>query len=75
MHSQTLNLLEKYISISSWRWWISKNGYKTRFKKHIVDHFFVAKDGLEGLEVFKKYPIDIIITDIHMPNFKMDLRW
>lgn len=28
----------------------------------------VAHDGQEALELFKKYPIDLIITDIMMPN-------
>ena len=30
----------------------------------------VAHDGLEGLEIFQKNPVDLIITDIMMP--KMD---
>lgn len=36
--------------------------------KPYCESFYEAKDGLEGLEIFKKYRIDIIITDIHMPN-------
>ena len=28
----------------------------------------VAHDGQEALELFKKYPIDLIVTDIMMPN-------
>ena len=30
----------------------------------------VARDGLEGLDIFRKKPVDLIITDIMMP--KMD---
>ena len=32
------------------------------------NNIFCAKDGQEGLELFKKNNIDIIITDIMMPN-------
>ena len=28
----------------------------------------VAHDGQKALELFKKYPIDLIVTDIMMPN-------
>ncbi|ASM34715.1 putative two-component regulator [Campylobacter sputorum subsp. bubulus] len=29
---------------------------------------FLARDGLEGLEIFKKNQIDMILTDLHMSN-------
>ncbi|MDR1284969.1 MAG: response regulator transcription factor [Campylobacteraceae bacterium] len=29
--------------------------------------YYEAKNGLEGLEVFKKHKIDIIVVDIHLP--------
>lgn len=34
----------------------------------IATNVFVAKNGLEGLNLFKKYHIDLIITDISMPE-------
>lgn len=33
-----------------------------------ISKIFVAKDGIEGLEMYNKYLPDIIITDIKMPN-------
>ena len=35
---------------------------------YMCDELFVAKDGLEGLELYKKYAPDIVISDIKMPN-------
>lgn len=40
-----------------------KQGLKKYFKS-----FYEADDGLMGLEIFKKHKIDMILTDIHMPN-------
>lgn len=37
------------------------------FKKHIPN-FYLASNGLEGIEVFKSVNPDIIITDIQMPK-------
>ncbi|AII14404.1 two-component system response regulator [Campylobacter iguaniorum] len=36
--------------------------------KRSCNVYHEASNGLEGLEKFKKYKIDIIITDIHMPG-------
>ncbi|CZE47555.1 response regulator [Campylobacter geochelonis] len=36
--------------------------------KRYCEAFYMAKDGLEGLEKFKEQRVDIIVTDIHMPN-------
>ena len=36
--------------------------------KRFVKNLYVAENGEEGLEFFKKYPIDIIISDIKMPK-------
>ncbi|PSM53116.1 two-component system response regulator [Campylobacter blaseri] len=36
--------------------------------KPYCNSIYGAKNGLDGLEKFNKYKIDIIITDIHMPN-------
>lgn len=34
----------------------------------LFKEIYSAKDGYEGLELFNKYPVDFIITDIQMPN-------
>ena len=36
--------------------------------KKIVDTIYIAKDGVEGLEIFQKGDCDIIITDVSMPK-------
>lgn len=38
------------------------------FLNRDVKNLYFAKDGKEGLELFKKQDLDIIITDIQMPN-------
>ncbi len=38
------------------------------FFEPYVNKFYYAKDGQEGLEFFKEYKPDFIITDIQMPN-------
>jgi len=38
------------------------------FLSKIVKKLYVAKDGEEGLEKFKEYKPDIVLTDIHMPK-------
>jgi len=40
----------------------------SEFLKRRFDKVYLAKDGLEGLEAYKKYRPDIVITDISMPN-------
>ncbi len=40
---------------------------KSLFEKYI-NKLYVAKDGEEGLELFKKHKPDIIVTDIQMPK-------
>ena len=35
---------------------------------YLCDELFVAKDGVEGLELYKKHTPDIVISDIKMPN-------
>lgn len=38
------------------------------FLEKIFDKVYVAKDGLEGLEKYKKIKPDIVLTDLTMPN-------
>lgn len=35
---------------------------------YMCDELFVAKDGVEGLELYKKHLPDIVVSDIKMPN-------
>ena len=36
--------------------------------KPYCEAFYEAKDGYEGLELFKQHRVDIILTDIHLPE-------
>jgi len=40
----------------------------SRFLKQFSSELFVAADGKEGLELYKKYKPDIVLSDIKMPN-------
>jgi two-component sensor histidine kinase len=40
--------------------------YQRILEKH-VNHFYIAKDGHHGLELYKKYKPDLVVTDINMP--------
>jgi len=40
----------------------------SRFLKQFSSELFVAVDGKEGLELYKKYKPDIVLSDIKMPN-------
>ena len=44
-----------------------RDGY-TRALKRISDKVYIASDGAIGLEIYKKYTPDIVISDIKMPN-------
>jgi len=44
-----------------------RDGY-TRALQRISKHLYTAKNGLEGLELYKKHKPDIIISDIKMPK-------
>jgi DNA-binding response OmpR family regulator len=46
---------------------IARAAIKQALKIH-CKHYVEASDGIEGLEAFKEYHFDIIITDIHMPG-------
>ena len=40
----------------------------SRFVKHLCDNLYTAEDGQKGLEVLEKEKVDIILSDIKMPN-------
>ena len=40
----------------------------SRFLKQFSSELFVAADGKEGLELYRKYKPDIVLSDIKMPN-------
>ena len=42
--------------------------YTTETLKHFCPNVTTAKDGIEGLEKFKKEKFDMVLTDINMPN-------
>ncbi len=67
MHRQTLNLLKNISVLVIEDDKLARTAIKQGLKPYCKS-FFDAKDGLDGLELFKEHPIDIIITDIHMPN-------
>ncbi|MDR0761630.1 MAG: response regulator transcription factor [Campylobacteraceae bacterium] len=44
---------------------------RAMIKQGLKEHFgayYDARDGLEGLDLFKKHRVDIIVADIHMPK-------
>ena len=44
-----------------------RDGY-SRSLKRVCKELFTAKDGSEGLELYKKYSPDLVVSDINMPN-------
>lgn len=67
MHLQTLNLLKKLSILLVEDDEIARMTIKQDIKPH-CKNFYEANDGLNGLEVFKKNQIDVIVTDINMPG-------
>ena len=67
MHRSTLNILNPFSLLVVEDDEIARIMIKQGLKPY-CETYFEAKDGLEGLELFKKHRIDIIVTDIHMPE-------
>ena len=67
MHLQTLNLLNKLSILVVEDDDIARTSIKQDIKPY-CKNFYEAKDGLSGLDLFKKNQIDVIVTDIHMPE-------
>jgi DNA-binding response OmpR family regulator len=67
MKEATLELLGAFSVLVVEDDYIARNVIKDEIKRHFRN-FYEASDGLEGLELFKKYRIDIIVTDIHLPH-------
>lgn len=67
MHNSTLNLLKKFRILIVEDDPIALEMISFGLKEHF-GKLYVAKDGLEGFEIFKKHNVDMILTDIHMPN-------
>ncbi|MEA2017619.1 MAG: response regulator, partial [Campylobacterota bacterium] len=40
----------------------------TKFLKNFTNELYVAIDGKDGLEQYKKHNPDIVVSDIKMPN-------
>lgn len=67
MHTATLNLLKSLSVLVVEDDEIARLMIAQGIKPY-CEAYYQAKDGLDGLEIFKKHRIDVIITDIHMPN-------
>lgn len=39
-----------------------------KFLSRLIDTVIVAKDGVEGLELFQQHAIDVVVSDIRMPR-------
>ncbi|MFT7003849.1 MAG: DNA-binding response OmpR family regulator [Sulfurimonas sp.] len=67
MNIQVLNKLNKLSVLVVEDDEIARKTIKHEIKPYCLN-FFEANDGFTGLEVFKNHPIDVIVTDIHMPG-------
>lgn len=66
MHQSTLNLLKNISILVVEDDEIARLMIKQALKSY-CESFYEAADGLQGLQLFRMYRIDIIITDIHLP--------
>lgn len=67
MRHSTLELLSNFNLLVVEDDKVARAMLKQGLKKYF-NNFYEADDGLLGLEMFKKYQIDMILTDISMPN-------
>lgn len=67
MQLKTLNLLSPFSILVVEDDEIARATIKQDIKPY-CKCFYEASDGLKGLEIFKEHQIDIIVTDIHMPQ-------
>lgn len=67
MHLQTLNLLNALTVLIVEDDEIARATIKQDIKPY-CKAFYEAGDGLYGLQLFKEHQIDVIVTDIHMPE-------
>ncbi|MDR1460283.1 MAG: response regulator [Campylobacteraceae bacterium] len=67
MYKSTLGLLSNFSALIVDDDKLTRDMLRQGLKEYFGD-FYEAKDGLEGFETFKKNRVDIIITDIHLPN-------
>lgn len=67
MQLQTLNLLNSVSILVVEDDEIARFTIKQDIKPY-CKNFYEAGDGMSGLEIFKNYQIDIIVTDIHLPQ-------
>lgn len=67
MNDETLNNLKYYTLLFVENEKGTRDNYQEVFDL-LFKKVFVAKDGLQALDLFKKNSCDIIITDIKMPN-------
>ncbi|MDR1976348.1 MAG: response regulator transcription factor [Campylobacteraceae bacterium] len=67
IHKSTLEMLNTFSILVVEDDDIARAMIKQGLKEHFAA-YYDAKDGLEGLDLFKKYRVDIVVADIHMPK-------
>ncbi|MDR0579262.1 MAG: response regulator transcription factor [Campylobacteraceae bacterium] len=66
MRKSTLDILNNFSILTVEDDSIARAMIKQGLKEYFIA-YYEAKNGLEGLEIFKKHKVDIIVVDIHMP--------